>query len=473
MFIAYIDEPVYPLTREYLSRYKHPAQNFDYTMECLMLALFKPRLDKYYGFGGDAGFFDLTKFRQLEEWKATKDPIPAFFVYRLYDNMSTEGIAMRVKEIVGNLQEVSSLETYIRSEYGIGTKVLIREDVCFAFVLMEQMDRAVYHTICASIAILYPSMFKDKPLTQAEQDTILSMQRKTKDPFVRRLGELLSFETPEVLRSQLAGCMKEFRTQKINAAYNSMIAQQAKCDSLLKSYGDAVKLCEVLTVEYEGMKALNDADSTKEEDELLEYLTDNPRLHEVRFDNGVLSFYANMPLVNYDVNKYEHAITRYDIYNGYAVKRDSLFESFENRKLLLDYMFSTNNADLNIKFWGYFKLYVNSNTVKVDTPATIPFELENCLENPHYKYHKCTGAAVYPIVQCLANKDFVAAIECAVAAVGNVNINETEITFRPMLGELFNTDRPVILRRDGKSLTPEEALLWIKEKNKNENLKAG
>ena len=94
--------------------------------------------------------------------------------------------------------------------------------------------------------------------------------------------------------------------------------------------------------------------------------------------------------------------------------------------------------------------------------------LRDCLANPHFKQHGCPGRNRDQIVQCLSQADIVSAIECCIAATGSVNIDETDITFRPFVQEILTSTQKIIRRRDGIDLTPAEALLWLTKKQGEE-----
>ena len=70
------------------------------------------------------------------------------------------------------------------------------------------------------------------------------------------------------------------------------------------------------------------------------------------------------------------------------------------------------------------------------------------------------------ITDCLRKGDIIPAIECSMAAIGSVNIAERELTFRPFVQQILTTDKRIIVTSDGKDLTPAEALLWLRKRDK-------
>jgi hypothetical protein len=93
------------------------------------------------------------------------------------------------------------------------------------------------------------------------------------------------------------------------------------------------------------------------------------------------------------------------------------------------------------------------------------YELKDYITNPHFKLHGCPGRNKEQIIRCLRQGDVVSAIECAIAATGSVNIDETEYTFRPFLLEVLNSKDKILQNNKGEDMTPEEAVLWLSKQN--------
>ena len=88
-------------------------------------------------------------------------------------------------------------------------------------------------------------------------------------------------------------------------------------------------------------------------------------------------------------------------------------------------------------------------------------KLKDYISNPHFKIHGCPGRNKEQIIRCLRQADIVSAIECSIAAVASVNIDETEYTFRPFLQEVLTSKNKILENSAGEKMTPEEAVLWL------------
>ena len=87
--------------------------------------------------------------------------------------------------------------------------------------------------------------------------------------------------------------------------------------------------------------------------------------------------------------------------------------------------------------------------------------------NPHLKIFSCLGGYEYKIADELRNRNYIVAVEMCCASAGSVNVEETEQTFRPFLGWIMSSREKILRRKDGVDMTPEEALIYLIDKEKN------
>ena len=270
-----------------------------------------------------------------------------------------------------------------------------------------------------------------------------------------------------ILRTELAQCFRGFRQGKIDHANNEVTGLRNTIQRIMADYQNAMDQLNEAIVRYEGLKALNGGDNEQER-EAIEYLSTCPRLHNIQYTSGTLVFDVDTILTNYDELKFRNAVRTKDAYNGYRLPDDSPFASLTARKLFMNALFDSNDPDLSIKMRGQIKL--NTARSYMDVPRGEPYgsdvgdELDNCVTNPHFERHGCPGQNRNQIMQCLQAGDLVSAIEASIAAVGSVNIAETDLTFMPFMQKVMTSTKKIIRRRDGVDLTPAEALLWLTKK---------
>ena len=88
------------------------------------------------------------------------------------------------------------------------------------------------------------------------------------------------------------------------------------------------------------------------------------------------------------------------------------------------------------------------------------------IPNPHLKLFGCLGGYEDRVIRALRDRNYIGAIEMCCASAGSVNLEETEQTFRPFLGWLLSSREKVLQRKDGVEMTREEALVYLKDKEK-------
>ena len=88
------------------------------------------------------------------------------------------------------------------------------------------------------------------------------------------------------------------------------------------------------------------------------------------------------------------------------------------------------------------------------------------LRNPHLHYFNCFGDHKRYILDRVCAGDIVGAIMQCIESAKSINILE-EPTFGRLVNDLFNSQSKVILLPDGSSVTPVEALEWLKKEEEN------
>lgn len=468
MFADWLTDPPYPLTSSYLYNIKRPVCEWDWTLTSLGMALLKPRERDYKGIAGDTeDKFDADSIvRVLAGYKKAMESGEELFpTFLFYSCVNWNGKTFRdFENFMQPAKRLVQIEEFVKAEFKVEINVLIREDVPFALIVAPSRSPALYHMICSCMSVLYPSIFKPQPLTNDERNLVFSMKRKTKQPYCQQYNKHMSSLRHEILKFELAGWFKNYRAEKIKAADREVDLQRSNCERLMKEYGDAVSILNAKIIKAEGLRCTCSDESNSEEQELVDYLSQEPHLHNITYDNGILSFNVQMPLVNFDIQKWHYVVKAKNIYENYGISAGSPFESAENRKLLLDSLFGSPDPEIVLRMWSHYNLNINRGTVSVSIRDQPPAEFGDCVQNPHHALHGCVGEAGHQIMDCLRRHELCSAVACCVAATGNVNIEETDATFRPMLADLFRTNKRVIERKDGVTMTPAETLLWLKEK---------
>ena len=477
MFTSVIQSPIAPLTRNFFNEIERPNNEKDWSLSCLAVALMRPRIENYRGIYGCVGNYlncdsalSIIANSDTERTQYKNDLINKPAIYYNTLPMKAETLE-RIKEEMAKFgfAEVKPLEAYVAQELQMQLfAVFTKKEINCAVIFAGTENLALYHLCFAFLPNLFPAVFESKPVTQEEVQILKSLSHRTSTQFVALLGQALSPLKRQLMRTELDMCFRGFRETKIRSAKTIVENCQQKIDNIMLQYRDEVDKLNNAIVIYEGLKVVNADGNNEQEQEAIDYLVDNPRLHNVRYANGQLEFDVDTLLTNFDVMKFKNAVRNKEIYDAYRLPDGNPFTNKASRKTFLDALFNSQTPELAVRIRGHIVLQINRSYM--DAPRVNEFDtanpaLDNALTNPHFRFHGCPGQNREQISQCLREADIVSAIECSIAATGSVNIGETDITFRPFVQEIMSSSKKIIHRfSDGVEMTPAEALLWLTKK---------
>lgn len=476
MFNDRISNPISPLTINYVNEFINRINGEpDYALTSLAYALFKPRFQKYDGIYGRIGIqgtvddqLNDAKLIMKERRSMTEEELkrtPCLRYYILFNKNDYPTITEALKE--SGMQELPQIKAYMSQELKLESfAAMINKDLNYACVFVPTPHIEIYHLVIAFLGALFPLSFEDKPLTKDEINILKALTNKTSAKFVSLVSTALNTVKKDVLKFELHQCFSGFREQKISQAHQNVLNLERQIEETMQMYQNYMERLESAVVMYEGMKAVNGDDgNNQQETETIEYIAGCPRLHNVEYHNGELTFDVDTLLTNFDMLKWRNVVSRRDIFNNYRLEPNNPFSNVECRKKLLNTLFDTNDPELCVKMRGRFHLKINRNYMDVERGTGYTYfgtEMDNCLTNPHFELHGCPGENRNQVIECLKNADIISAIECCIAATGSVNIGETELTFRPFVQNILTSNKKIIHRMsDGVDLTPAEALMWL------------
>lgn len=473
MFNNNVSIPISPLTNTYINKLTRVHNEPDYSLICLATALIKPRVENFEGIQGTYKFFanpdkvieEMAEFNNARSDMAEdrRMNVPAFyyFIINLSDGQASD-IREKAKEL--GLTELTVVENFVFQQLNMKNySVFINSENNSAFVVVESTQMSLYHLSISFVSLLYPALFKEKSLSKEEVEIVKGLTNKTATNFMDRVSKHLAYMKTDLMREELAECFKGFRKARIDQCKREMDDANMRVDQVLEEYRRRVEQYNDLVIRYEGLQIVNGDEQNQEERETIEYISSCSKIHNVNYTNGMLQFCIDTLLTNFDMNKWRNAVRRSCIYDNYRLEEDNVFKDKSKRKLLFDSIFSVRPL-LYIKTKGFIQLWIqrcDMSAPRGQSEAENNIQLKNCLTNPHFKIHGCPGRNKEQIIRCLRQGDVVSAIECAIAATGSVNIDETEYTFRPFLQELLVSKNKVLQNGNGEDMTPEEAVLWL------------
>ena len=466
MFRELINKPIDPIPQAYIANYlKRPMNEPDYSLTCFGIAMLKSRIENY---GGITGIYHSTTERKdslvdFYERVNTIDEYPLFCYYKY--NKSDESDKDFIAEHLAEFKEKNSISAFIKDKSDNECLVLYHEQKNAVGIFINSSDIRLYHLLLSFMSLYYPSLFAEKPLTDQDYALIKSLSKKDRTVFHACVKEMVQPYIKEFRKLQLSGLIKQMHEGKIESALSNVNNQRMTVDNLEQRYGDAIARLRELIVTYEGLKATESFDDS--EQELVEYLSENKAIHNLDFREHNLYFSVATILNNYNAESWEYLKARGSIYDGdYETRLLEAFNVMSNRKLLLDNIFSEDPL-LSIKICGNYQIDLNS--CRLYTSETYDYVqadpiYKGYLPNPHLKRFGCLGGYKDKVMNALLEGNYISAIELCIASAASVNLDETVQTFRPFIGWLLSSQEKVLVSKDGIEMTPEEALIWLSER---------
>ena len=467
MFKDYINSPIDPISIEYVNSIRRLNNEPDYSLTCLGVAMLKPRIENYKGVTGvynryqtkDACILDFVD-RTHEE-----NETPVFCYYRYTDSEFEQKV---INDNLSEFKERNSISAFIKDKMEVECLVLYHETRNIVGIFVNANDIRLYHLLLSFFSLYYPSIFKEKPLSESELAFVSSLSNKSSTKFFENIRILIEPYRVEFKRLQIESFMKALHDDKIQAASEAVNNQKYTVEDAESRFSEAVRRWRELIVTLEGLKATESYDEA--EKDFTDYISTSKDIYNLSFRDRSIYFCVKTLLNNYNENAWQVFSERGGIFDGeYGTRLSEPFNTTENRKLLLNNIFSEDPV-FHVRMCGNYRLdvanyrsYCDSSYNYTDVDSTF----ENYMPNPHIRLHSCLGAYKDQLMNALVERNYIGAAELCVASAGSVNIDETTQTFRPFLGQLLNNKHKVLVDNEGNEYTPEEALAWLKE-NKNE-----
>lgn len=336
--------------------------------------------------------------------------------------------------------------------------VLVDKENVVCCIAVYHLRMYIYHHMQAFIRRYLPKLFEDANYTQKETELCQSMANTSSGEYMRHIKEIVTkLYKPHVLRFRTIDIYRQAREAELQRAKIKVQEQKDRVESYSADLIRAHKEHQQAITYLQGLITRQKTDKNSEE--LYEFLRNNPNIEVIRTEGNEMDIIIRTTLDFFDADAAEDYID-----NGVILEYGDDIDGFEDeddRRLLLENIFS-NKAKLKVKMCAFYRLNVLGN-VSVRADYDYPSEYDDCLPNPHIQEHACLGSYAQYINTKLKDGDVIGAIEQCLASAASVNVEETDLTFKPMLELLYNTDTEILITEDGRCMTPMEALDWLKK----------
>ena len=469
MFREHIEKPIDPIPQVYADKLQRLYNEPDYSLTSLGVALLKSRIENYDGITGVYYSFDnkANAYKDFVERVNSVDthPLYCYYIYSV-DNDVTD----IVNEHLSEFKQRQNISAFIKEKSDNDCTVLYHETKNMVGIFVNSRDFRLYHLLMSFISLYYPSLFAEKKMTEEDYTIVKSLSNKEKDKFYTSIQNVLKPYTIEFRRFQLSSLMREIHDAKIRNALSSVNNLRSRVNSAEEQLGSFIAQLKEAIMIYEGMKATEQYDAPEEE--LVQYLSTNKDIHGLDIRDHYLYFSVTTLLNNFNQQAWDTFSHRGNIYDGeYNETLLDVFKSRENRKIILDAIFSE-DPKLFIRMAGNYK--INLDQCRVSTNGGYNYEevdpvFKDYMPNPHLKIFECLGGYRDRIMPALRDRNYISAIEICIASAGSINLDEVTQTFRPFLGWVLSSTKKIIQTQDGTAMTPEEALVWLIDNKENKD----
>jgi len=466
-----------PIPQQYVDSINRISNEPDYSLTCMGIALLKSRIENYNGISGKfCNIYGeekrcLDDFFDVESKHDGETPLFCYYSYTSkYEDESEEKAALAdkgyvIKETIGAL---------LQAKASVKCIAAYNEEKNSAVVLINSRNLKFYHLLLSFLSLLLPSLFKEKPLTEADIEIVKTLSKSDGKAFITRIRQAIEPYAENFRRMLLSGLMKSMHEKKIASAYNNVENQRMAVRNAEQSYAEAMRALKNYIVVYEGMKVTEEY--TKADEDLVEYLTTNQLIHNMSLEGSVLQFSVATILNNYNEDAWRTFSERGYIYSGsydndgrHDIQLLDVFKDKNNRKIFLDSLFCE-SPEFGIKIAGNYKIDFDSCCVTTARNYNYVDKdpmYASYVPNPHLKIFSCLGGYERRINKAVQEGNYIGAIEMCCASAGSVDLDETEQTFRPFLGWVMSSREKILRRKDGVEMTPEEALIYMIDKEKS------
>lgn len=338
----------------------------------------------------------------------------------------------------------------------IASLVYEASEIKSALMFVCGLDITRVHILQAVMRNYLPWFFEKHPINLDDIDgqILKSLSDDTSARYIEliaKAAEQYDFRSAEI-REKLAG----FEARHIDKIIENTERQIEDLQRSVRDYyrraGEKLSRVRELQMQNFGAKVMKDE---KQCDELMEYFLMNKHLILENVGENIVRFvYYGGYMDMWDEDSCKRAIDNKNsdlYYHGYDVNGEQLFY----KALFID-------QSLKLRMCGAYEINMNGDSEPI-AHYGFPVVCKNCMPNPHSDY-TCLGGHASVINEAVQAGNFVMAVEQCCAAARNLNFVDTTV-MRYFEKRLFDgTAGEWVELPDGTSVTPLNAIKYLKEK---------
>ena len=353
----------------------------------------------------------------------------------------------------------------------VDTACFINPEKKSVVIFVDNMTLRTMHYIQAGIPAFVPWYFdQESGITQDELNLLESLRKTTPDDYMKCIDKIASkydFRAARI-KQHLNGFETRYERMQCNVLRNSIEETVANINSFNERIGNLLRQKRDFEAQLLGMELK--VEEGGEDSEIMDYFLCNKKLSLQNVNDTVMEFVAQEYLTYYDEEMAKRIIENPHSY-VYARAGAGNNISREDMKMLMTAIFI--DQKLRIKFCAAYR-FVLDGSVSARSGYRFGPEFGDYMPNPHIDKFSCLGSYSNPINRYLRDRNYIGALEQALASCKSLNFGDS-----PVMGEFMNQmygyyssgsvrkNTKCIELPDGRVVTPKDAIAYLKEESRN------
>lgn len=371
----------------------------------------------------------------------------------------------KLGELLPGFREMKDLRKFV-VDYNVNARFLINEEKKRTFILVERMTNRTFHFLQAFTSRYLPWYFEGNQPQGQERALIEGLTKRSQDGYIKALNEIAKDEDFRIamLKSMLNGFESRMHHKKLADVQREIRDCRAALSRLEESFQAQYRRMDQLTTEEFGL--LEKIRFGGEEHEVLDYFLSSKAVHFVRTEGSTMMFVVTTTIGNYDPEAFLSAANndRSWVYKSWDDDDDDGEYSWskDNIEMLMRAIFEEEVVRLRV--CAAFELDLENGRYDGMRDYNFGAEYADYTPNQHIQHYGCLGDNGQLIHEAMVARDYIGVIDACVAAAGSANMNEP-ITMSYFLQDILKEDAGKFIEMpDGTSVTPKEALGWLKSR---------
>jgi len=345
--------------------------------------------------------------------------------------------------------------------------VFINAELKSAIVFVADMDIPRMHCIQSAIPAYLPWYFDpEKGMTETEIQLLQSLRENTDVNYRKCMSELAQKYNfrEEIIRTKLAGFETAYERAEMNRVQTKIEELLDRISAAKRNMLEALERKKEYDIRALGLQErINNSPSG--DSEIMNYFLVNPKLTLVDVSGTLITFYVRDYLEYYNEDEAKICINNRNscIYPYSNNGRHSDMERLM-RAIFID-------KKLRIRFCAAYQFNINGYVSALAGFSGYGFDCAEFTPNPHIDRYACMGDYERFVNEYLAQNDYIGAIEQTVASCKSLNFGDAYV-MQEFMGRMYRGSRDDVNMRcielpDGKVVTPEEAIGYLKQEDNN------